>query len=205
MKKEDWDKRYSGTGLLWSVEPNRFLVEETAALAPGRALDLAAGEGRNAVWLAERGWSVDAVDFSTVALTKAHRLAEARGVALNWIEADVEQHSLAESEYDLVIVFYLHLPWERMRHVLHAASEAVAPQGTLLLVGHDRTNLDGGHGGPRNADVLYTPEEVAGALPGLRIDEATRRERPVETEAGVATAIDCLVRASRSGSRSKCC
>ena len=205
MNKEDWDKRYSGTGLLWSVEPNRFLVEETAALAPGRALDLAAGEGRNAVWLAERGWSVDAVDFSTVALTKAHRLAEARGVALNWIEADVEQHSLAESEYDLVIVFYLHLPWERMRHVLHAASEAVAPQGTLLLVGHDRTNLDGGHGGPRNADVLYTPEEVAGALPGLRIDEATRRERPVETEAGVATAIDCLVRASRSGSRSKCC
>ena len=204
MKKEDWDKRYSGTGLLWSVEPNRFLVEETAALAPGRALDLAAGEGRNAVWLAERGWSVDAVDFSTVALTKAHRLAEARGVALNWIEADVEQHSLAESEYDLVIVFYLHLPWERMRHVLHAASEAVAPQGTLLLVGHDRTNLDGGHGGPRNSDVLYTPEEVAGALPGLRIDEATRRERPVETEAGVATAIDCLVRASRSGSRSKC-
>ena len=205
MKKEDWDKRYSGTGLLWSVEPNRFLVEETAALAPGRALDLAAGEGRNAVWLAERGWSVDAVDFSTVALTKAHRLAEARGVALNWIEADVEQHSLAESEYDLVIVFYLHLPWARMRHVLHAASEAVAPQGTLLLVGHDRTNLDGGHGGPRNADVLYTPEEVAGALPGLRIDEATRRERPVETEAGVATAIDCLVRASRSGSRSRCC
>lgn len=204
MKKEDWDKRYSGTDLLWSVEPNRFLVEETAALAPGRALDLAAGEGRNAVWLAERGWSVDAVDFSTVALTKAHRLAEARGVALNWIEADVEQHSLAESEYDLVIVFYLHLPWERMRHVLHAASEAVAPQGTLLLVGHDRTNLDGGHGGPRNSDVLYTPEEVAGALPGLRIDEATRRERPVETEAGVATAIDCLVRASRSGSRSKC-
>jgi 2-polyprenyl-3-methyl-5-hydroxy-6-metoxy-1,4-benzoquinol methylase len=204
MNKEDWDKRYAGTDLLWSVEPNRFLVEETASLPPGRALDLATGEGRNAVWLAEQGWSVDAVDFSAVALAKARRLAEARGVELNWIEADVEQHSPTNGEYDLAIVFYLHLPWERMRHVLHGAAEAVAPQGTLLVVGHDRTNLDRGHGGPKDPDVLYTPEEVAGELPGLLIEEAARRDRLVDTETGVVTAIDCLVRASRPGIDSKC-
>jgi SAM-dependent methyltransferase len=204
MNKEEWDKRYSGTDLLWSVEPNRFLVEEAAELRPGRAVDLAAGEGRNAVWLAEQGWSVDAVDFSTVALAKARRLAEAREVELNWIEADVERYSPARGEYDLTIVFYLHLPWERMRHVLHEAAAAVAEQGTLLVVGHDRINLDRGHGGPKDPGVLYTPEEVASELPGLLIGEAARRDRPVETETGVATAIDCLVRASRPGTGSKC-
>ena len=204
MNKDDWDKRYAGSDLLWSIEPNQFLVEETAALRPCRALDLAAGEGRNAVWLAEQGWSVDAVDFSAVALAKARRLAAAREVELNWIEADVERYSCAKSEYGLAIVFYLHLPWERMRHVLREAAAAVAPDGTLLLVGHDRINLDRGHGGPKDPGVLYTPDDVAGELPGLMIEDATRRDRPVETETGVATAIDCLVRASRPGTGSKC-
>jgi SAM-dependent methyltransferase len=200
MDKADWDKRYAESDLLWSVEPNQFLVAEIATRAPGRALDLAAGEGRNAIWLAEQGWSVDAIDFSPVALAKAHRLAHAREVELNWIEADVERHPLTDLEYDLAIVFYLHLPWKRMRRVLHRASAAVAPQGTLLLVGHDRTNLEQGHGGPKSPDVLYTPDQIAGELPGLLIDEAARRERSVETDTGVVTAIDCLVRASRSES-----
>jgi SAM-dependent methyltransferase len=200
MDKKDWDARYAGTDLLWSVEPNRFLVEEAATLRPGKALDLAAGEGRNAVWLAEKGWTVDAVDFSAVALSKARRLAEARGVELNRIEADVEQYALPDREYDLAILFYLHLPWERMKNVLRRISAAVAPDGTLLLVGHDRINLDRGHGGPKDPEVLYTPDQVSGELPGLRIDEAARRHREIETETGVVTAIDCLVRASRPGS-----
>ena len=197
MKKDDWDRRYAGTDLVWSAEPNRFLVEEVASLSPGRALDLATGEGRNAVWLAERGWIVDAVDFSGVALDKARRLAAARGVESTWIEADVEQYPIAKNEYGLVILFYLHLPWERMQGVLHRVAAAVAPQGTFLLVGHDRTNLDRGHGGPKSADVLYTPEQVARELPGLQIEEAARRDRPVETDGGVVSAIDCLVRATR--------
>jgi len=197
MNREDWDRRYAGTDMLWSAEPNRFLVEEVASLSPGRALDLAAGEGRNAVWLAERGWSVDAVDFSGVALAKARRLAEARGVEVTWIEADVEQYPIVEREYGLAILFYLHLPWERMRGVLHRIASAVAPRGSFLLVGHDRTNLERGHGGPGSPDVLYTPDEVARELPGLRIEEAARRERPVETDSGNVTAIDCLVRATR--------
>ena len=197
MNKEDWDRRYAGTDILWSVEPNRFLVEEVAALAPGRALDLAAGEGRNAVWLAEKGWSVDAVDFSGVALAKARRLAQARGVKVNWIEADVEQHPIVERGYALAILLYLHLPWERMRDVLQSVASAVATQGTFLLVGHDRTNLERGHGGPKSPDVLYTADEVARELPGLRIEEAATRDRPVDTDSGIVTAIDCLVRATR--------
>ncbi len=84
MEREDWDRRYGGTELIWTAEPNRFVVEELGDLPAGRALDLGAGEGRNAVWLAERGWRVTAVDFSPVALDKARRLARARGVSVDW-------------------------------------------------------------------------------------------------------------------------
>jgi len=195
MDRDDWNRRYEGSELLWTAEPNRFLVAEAGSLASGRALDLACGEGRNAVWLAERGFEVDAVDFSDVALEKARRTAEARGVEVSWIEADLESWALVERAYDLVILFYLQLPWDRMRPVLHRAARAVAPRGTFLLVGHDRTNLEHGHGGPKSPDVLYAPEEISAELPGLGIIEAARRERSVETDQGTRTAIDCLVRA----------
>jgi SAM-dependent methyltransferase len=195
MDRDDWNRRYEGSELLWTAEANRFLVDEIGSLASGRALDLACGEGRNAVWLAERGFEVDAVDFADVALEKARRAAEARGVEVSWIEADVESWAPVERVYDLVIVFYLQLPWDRMRPVLHRAARAVAPGGTFLLVGHDRTNLERGHGGPKSPDVLYTPDQISAELPGLGIVEAARRERSVETDQGTRTAIDCLVRA----------
>ena len=79
MDQRFWDERYAGADLVWTAEANRFVVDEVADLPPGRAVDLAAGECRNAVWLAERGWEVDAVDFSAVGLAKGERLAEHRG------------------------------------------------------------------------------------------------------------------------------
>jgi len=200
MNREDWDRRYSGSELVWTAEPNRFLAEEVSALKAGRALDLACGEGRNAVWLAARGWRVDAVDFSPVALEKARRLAEAREVEVNWIEHDVESYIGARHANDLVALIYLHLPWERMRRVLAGAEEALAPEGTLLVVGHDLSNLKEGHGGPQDARVLYTASRIASELAGLKLAEAGLRLRPVETERGRVTAIDCLVRATRSSS-----
>ena len=75
--------------LLWTAQPNRFLVAKSSDLSPGRALDVACGEGRNAVWLAEQGWQVTGVDFSEVALEKARRLAELRGVEAEWVQADL--------------------------------------------------------------------------------------------------------------------
>ena len=89
MDRADWDERYAGSELLWSAEPNRFLVAETAGLTPGRALDLACGEGRNAVWLARRGWQVTGVDYSEVAIEKARRLASARKANVDWVVADL--------------------------------------------------------------------------------------------------------------------
>jgi SAM-dependent methyltransferase len=199
MDREDWNARYAGSKLAWTAEPNRFLVEEVASLVPGRALDLAAGEGRNAVWLAEQSWRVDAVDFSDVGLEKARRRAEERGVSVAWIEADLLAYAPEAGSYDLVILFYFQIPWASMREVLRRASRAVAPGGTFLLVGHDRTNLEQGHGGPKSPDVLYTPDQIVAELAGLDVTEAARRLRPVEVDEGTVDAIDCLVRAVAPG------
>ena len=79
MDRHDWDARYAGEQLVWSAEPNRFLVAEVDGLTPGRALDVACGEGRNAIWLAEQGWTVTGVDFSPVALDKARRTGRSPG------------------------------------------------------------------------------------------------------------------------------
>ena len=196
-----WDDRYRTAEFVWKTDPNRFLPPEVAALQPGRALDLACGEGRNAVWLATQGWNVTGVDFSRVGLEKAAQLAASNHVTASWVHADVTQWN-SDDRYDLVVVFYLHLPETERRSAFGAAARALAPGATLLVVGHDLANLTEGTGGPQNPAVLYTPDDVcadlhASGLTDLVIDRAERVERPVDTDAGAATAIDCLVRAHR--------
>jgi len=197
MDRADWDARYAAADLVWSAEPNRFVEAETEGLAPGRALELAAGEGRNAIWLAENGWAVTAVDFSRVALQKAAHLAAARGVTLELSEADVTIDRPAPAAFDLVLVAYLQTPARDRAGWLGHAVHALAPGGTLLIVGHDRSNLAGGYGGPQDAAVLTTPDEMADdlAAAGLEIEKAELVERVVETPDGPRTAIDHLVRA----------
>jgi SAM-dependent methyltransferase len=199
---EEWNRRYAGSELLWTARPNRFLVAEAAELSPGRALDLACGEGRNAVWLAEQGWHVTGVDFSGVALAKAGELAAARGVEIDvdWIEADLFDYRPWRAAYDLVLLFYLQLPERLRRPIVRAAAEAVAPGGRLLLVAHDSSNLEHGYGGPKDAAVLYTAADVVGDLDatGLEIERAELVTRPVETADGERTALDVLVRAGRA-------
>jgi SAM-dependent methyltransferase len=198
MDQADWDRRYAGTELLWTARPNRFLVAETESLAPGRALDLACGEGRNAVWLAECGWRVTGIDFSEVALAKARRLATSRGVEAEWVAADLLHYPIAAAAFDLVLVLYLQLPAEERGQIVRNAARAVAPGGTFLLVGHDSRNLEHGYGGPQDPSVLYTAEDVAADLDALAIERAEVVERPVETPDGTqAVALDVLVRAQR--------
>jgi len=198
MEREDWDARYAGDELLWHAEPNRFLVEATADLAPGSVLDVACGEGRNAVWLAEHGWRAQGVDFSPVALAKARKLAAARGVEVDWIEADVRTWVPA-ARVDLVCVLYLHLPSADRRRVLRTAAGAVAPGGHLLVVGHDADNLAHGVGGPQDPDVLFRAVDVVESLEGsgLVVERAEQVRRPVATDEGTRDALDALVRAVR--------
>jgi SAM-dependent methyltransferase len=197
MGPREWNRRYAGRELLWTAQPNRFLVAEVADLAPGRALDLACGEGRNAVWLAEQGWRVTGVDFSEVALAKAGELAAARGVDASWVRADLLDYRPDRRACDLVVVLYLQVRAAERRQIVRAAAGAVAVGGTLLVVGHDSSNLEHGHGGPRDPSVLYTAADITGDLDGtgLEVERADLVRRPVDTPDGERTALDALVRA----------
>lgn len=197
MDSQAWDDRYRTEELIWRAEPNTFLVQEAGKRRPGRALDLACGEGRNAVWLAAKGWQTTGVDFSAVGLAKARAVAERNGVEVTWVHADVVEWQPPAGAFDLVIVMYLQVPAEARGKALAHASSAVAPGGMLLVVGHDVTNLTEGTGGPKDPAVLYDPEAVAGQLPGLDIERAERVRRAVATEEGQVDAIDTLVRAVR--------
>ncbi len=197
MDRHAWDERYTGDELVWTAEPNRFLVAETAGLAPGRVLDLACGEGRNAIWLAEQGWSATGVDFSRVGLDKARDLAAARATSVEWVLADVTEYRPEPGGFDLVIVMYLHLPEASRRVVFRRAAAAAAAGGTVLVVGHDSTNPSEGWGGPGDASVLYGPDDVVADLDPLEIVKAERVRRPVRTDDGDKVAIDVLVRAVR--------
>jgi len=193
--RDYWDRRYARSEFVWTAQPNRFVVAELAGLAPGRALDLACGEGRNAVWLAERGWRVTAVDFSEVGLAKAERLAADRGVEVEWALADLLEYEPSAGVFELVVLLYLQVPAAELRLVLGRAAEALAPGGTLLVVGHDLTNLTEGYGGPSSPEVLYTPEDVVAGLPGLTVEKAERVRRLVPVDGEEYVAIDALVRA----------
>jgi SAM-dependent methyltransferase len=195
VKREDWDRRYAATDSVWSLTPNRFLVAEASELPPGSALDLACGEGRNAIWLAELGWTVTAVDFSTVAVEKARKRAAAGGVEVDFRVLDLLAFEPEPRSYDLVLVLYLHIDPDGRRLVLARAADAVAAGGTFLFVGHDLLNLTEGVGGPSDASLLCTPDEIAAELPGLEIVKAERVLREVED--AERSAIDTLVRATR--------
>ena len=197
LDQQSWDERYGASELVWGAGPNRFLVDEVTDLRPGTALDVACGEGRNAIWLANIGWQVVGVDFSPVGLEKARQLATQRGVTVDWVHADLTTWE-PPSTYDLVAVMYLHLPGVRRHNVLARMARAVASGGTLLVVAHDLLNLSEGFGGPQDPAVLYGPDDVVSDIGSvLTIDRAEHVPRSVSTPEGVATAIDVLVRARR--------
>ncbi len=198
MDHRDWDDRHRSEDRFSDREPNRFVVATVKPLAPGTAADLAAGQGRNSVWLAGRGWEVTAVDFSGVALEKAAARAAEAGVGLTVEQADLLAWEPSRT-YDLVMAVYLQLPAPDRHRVWRTAAAAVAPDGHLLLVGHDSRNLEEGYGGPSHPAVLYTASEAAGVVgETLRVERAETVVRPVEVDDGVRYAIDNLVLARRA-------
>lgn len=194
-RRARWDERHAAQDPIESAEPDPTLIDEIGSLPPGRALDLGAGDGRNAVWLASRGWDVTAVDFSQVALDRGRARADAAGVHVEWELADLLEWTPGRRSYDLVTLLFIHLPRDERRDVYARAAAAVAPGGTLLVVGHDRTNIAHGVGGPQDPDVLITPGEVAADLAGFRVDGAATVRRGAGIGGGP---IDAIVRAVRA-------
>jgi SAM-dependent methyltransferase len=199
MQREDWDRRYAQPGLVWSARPNRFLVAEVGDLPPGRALDLACGEGQNSIWLATLGWRVTGVDFSSVAIDKARERAAREDVPAEFTCMNLLEYEPGREVFDLVAVLYLHIDPGGRRTVLERAAEAVAPGGTFLFVGHDLLNATEGVGGPSDPSLLCTPDEIAAELPGLDTVKTERVLRDVED--AERPAIDTLVRAHRPAAR----
>ena len=190
MDAEAWDARYAAAERVWSAEPNHWVVVLTEDLRPGTALDLAAGEGRNALWLAERGWQVTAVDFSSVAVERGRSAGQ--GARVDWQVADVTTYA-PDGLVDLVLVCYLHLPRETMRRVLVHAASWVAPGGHLVVIGHAVRNLTEGCGGPQDPDRLQDADLYARAAHGLLVE----RLEEVDRVTPEGTAIDVVLRARR--------
>jgi SAM-dependent methyltransferase len=195
VRREDWDKRYAEVENLWSAKPNRFLVAEVAELPPGRALDLACGEGQNAIWLASLGWRVVGVDYSPVAIDKARARAAREDVDVEFVCSDLLEYAPAPESFDLVLVLYLHLPAAERHVVLDRAVKGLAAGGTFVLVGHDLLNATEGVGGPSDDSILYTPDDIVADLDELRVEKAERVLRDVAD--ADRPAIDALVRAQR--------
>lgn len=200
MDASAWNDRYGQAELVWSAGPNAFVADHVGALPPGRALDVACGEGRNALWLAARGWDVVGIDFSDVAIDKARRIGGHRGVEVDWRVGDVTDAGAVDGTFDLVLVAYLHLPEVEMDPLLAELVDRVAPGGRLLVLGHHVDNLERGYGGPPDRAVLQDPEHIAERLDDLEIERAEMVTRTVDTDEGPRIALDSLVIARRERS-----
>jgi SAM-dependent methyltransferase len=196
---EAWSERYRSADLVWGSEPNRFVRRLCERLPVGEALDIACGEGRNALWLARLGWRVLGVDFSDAAIERARQLTAAEDehvrLHLTWKVSDVTVEPPRRNHHDLAIVSYVHIEPAEREAMLRAAARSVRPRGRLVVVGHDRRNLDEGVGGPQDAHRLYVPDDLAAIATeaGLAVEIAETVERP--TEDGVA--LDAILRARR--------
>jgi SAM-dependent methyltransferase len=198
VKRDEWNLRWQENDLRVHDDPSAVEAAALASISPGRALDLGCGHGRHAVWLAEHGWRVTAVDFSDVALDLARAHARDRGVEVDWVLADVRRYEPSPAAFELVLITYFHVPADERRPVLARGSRALVAGGTIVVLGHDRDNLGTGAPGPSsNPEVLYTCEEIAADLDVLEITTAKQVRRIVETEGGPVEAVDTLVVARR--------
>lgn len=218
--RETYDELYRSAPALWSGRPNRQLVVEAEQLPPGTALDAGSGEGGDALWLAERGWRVTAVDFSAVAVERATARAQERGLGgqIEWLHADLDTWTPPAGRFDLVTAHYLHARWTDRAALFRGLAAAVAPGGTLLVVGH---LMSGDHGHPghhghsdggeeghgplseRDPEAFYTAEDVAALLdPGEWhevVAEARDRDPQAAERTGNTVPDTVLVARRRSG------
>lgn len=201
--QEYWDDRYASSEKIWSGQPNPRLVEYASGLVPGAALDVGSGEGADALWLAERGWRVTAVDISQVALDRAAAVAHRHGLDLaqrvTWQREDILSWDPGVAEFDLVSAQFMHLPQVDLQAVHRRLATAVRPGGTLLIVGHDVSDLDTGARRPHRPDLMFSADDVAGLLEPqewqIVVNDTLAREATFEGE--TFTVRDAVVVATR--------
>jgi SAM-dependent methyltransferase len=201
---EFWDERYASADQIWSGRVNPQLVTVAGDLDPGTALDVGSGEGADAVWLADHGWEVTAVDISVVALERAaaHARLTAPDAAqrVTWRQTDVLTWEPPTATFDLVSAQFMHLPGPELADLHRRLAASVRPGGTLLVVGHHPSDLHTSMGRPDRADLLFTAEAVGQRLDSdawevLRADAPSREA--VDPDGRTVTIRDAVLVARR--------
>lgn len=201
-----WEERYRSADRIWSGRPNAQLVAEAGDLPPGRALDVACGEGGDALWLAGRGWEVTAMDLAQAALDRVEAAREQAGrevaARVRTVRGDIGSWDPGAGRYDLVTSHFLHLPPAGRATAFARMAAAVAPGGTLLVVAHHGSDLATTIGRPDLPELFFEPAEVVAALEPGDWDVAVAEARPREAadpDGRTITIRDTVVRARRRG------
>lgn len=153
----EWDERYSSADRLWTSQANPALIREAADVAPGRALDVGSGEGADARWLADQGWTVVALDISQVALDRAAAMDSRETISWHQADLTVDDVPAVDDGFNLVALHYFPVDIERM-DVIAKLVDALAPGGTLLVVAHDAEGIRA-HG--HDPDAYVQPADIA--------------------------------------------
>jgi SAM-dependent methyltransferase len=193
----EWDALYAERDTIWSGEPNAQLVDEIIGIPPGTALDVGCGEGADAVWLAQQGWDVTAVDISEVALERARAHAGSAGVEISFEQADLIASPPAPGSYDLVSAQFFQLPDPPRAQAYRGLGAAVAPGGHLLVVGH----YPSGHVGTDHPERIFTTDEIIALFSPADWEVATSevRERTAMHHGELSNLIDGVVLLRRIG------
>ncbi|MBA1147570.1 class I SAM-dependent methyltransferase [Ectothiorhodospiraceae bacterium WFHF3C12] len=174
-----WDERYSDPEYAYGTAPNDFLVQQARLIPAGPVLCLAEGEGRNAVWLAEHGHDVTAVDASRVGLEKAQRLAATRGTVIETICSDLAEYSIAPGAWAAIVSIFAHVPPDLRRATHRQVVAGLQPGGVLILEAYTPAQVSYGTGGPPSAEMMMDMAGLRTELEGLELVVACERERAV--------------------------
>lgn len=174
-----WDQRYGTDEYVYGTDPNDFLAEAVQGLVPGRALCLAEGEGRNACFLASRGFEVTAVDSSGVGLAKAERLASDCGVGIRTVVSDLADFPIEPESWDLIVSIFCHVPPSIRENLHHRVVAGLRPGGHLILEAYRPAQIELGTGGPPVPELTMSLETLHGELAGLDFEHAVEIEREV--------------------------
>ena len=187
-----WDDRYLANDLVWGAAPNQFVVSILDGYPPGRVLDLACGEGRNAIWLVTRGHDVLGVDISSVAIERARSLAADAGVTARFEQGNALEMDLGTGQFDLVLLSYLQVPPEARTATHRLVTDTLAPGGRVVVVAHHRDNIEHGYGGPQDPAVCFIESELADDFKGLVVERNDMVRRTVDGVDGPVDALDLV-------------
>jgi 2-polyprenyl-3-methyl-5-hydroxy-6-metoxy-1,4-benzoquinol methylase len=190
-----WDQRYTQDNYAYGRQPNEFLLNQIQQLPKGKVLSLAEGQGRNAIYLAQQGFNVTAVDASAVAMHQTEEFAQLSGVSVTTITTDLAAYLIEANNWDAILSIYCHLPSNLRKAIHRQVVKGLRPGGVFLLESFTPQQIQHQTGGPKNADMLASLSELKEELQGLVFIIAQELERDVQEglhHTGIAAVVQVL-------------